>query len=381
MPPKRILILGSTGSIGTQTLDVIRHHAEDFEVVGLAAGSNVETLAEQAHEFGVRTLGLAYADAAGRLGDDHPAATVFVGPDGLVEMISATSPDLVVGAISGFDGLPSTIAALEAGIDVALANKEPLVAAGQFVMEGARRGGAEVIPIDSELSAIFQCLRGEKREDIARILLTASGGPFAKLPPEQLRAVTAQRALAHPTWRMGRKVTIDSATLANKGFEMFEVRWLFDVSFDRVQVVVHHQSIIHSLVEFRDRSVIAQMGRPDMRVPIQFALTYPERMDADVPALDLAQTGSLTFAEPDTGSFPCLRLAMEAGRAGGGYPAVLVGADQAAVDLFLDDHIGFTDIPRLVGAALDAYDGTCPTSLDDVVTVNNWGHTYVKDHA
>ena len=381
MPPKRILILGSTGSIGTQTLDVIRHHADDFEIVGLAAGSSIETLADQAREFGVGALGLACADAAGRLHEVSSTATVFAGPDGLLEMVSATSPDLVVGAISGFDGLSSTIAALEAGIDVALANKEPLVAAGQFVIEAARRGGAEVIPIDSELSAIFQCLRGERREDIARMLLTASGGPFAKLPPEQRRAVTAQQALAHPTWRMGRKVTIDSATLANKGFEMFEVRWLFDVSFDRIQVVVHHQSIIHSLVEFRDRSVIAQMGRPDMRVPIQFALTYPERMDADVPGLDLAQIGSLTFAEPDTAGFPCLRLAMEAGRAGGGYPAVLVGADQAAVDLFLDDRIGFTDIPRLVGAALDDYDGTCPSSQGDVVTVNNWGQTYVTDHA
>ena len=381
MPPKRVLILGSTGSIGTQTLDVIRRHADRFDVVGLAAGSNADALAEQAREFGARALGLACADAAGRLQNVFPTATVFAGPEGLVEMVAATSPDLVVGAISGFDGLPSTIAALEAGIDVALANKEPLVAAGEFVMDAARRGGAEVIPIDSELSAIFQCLRGEKREDIARILLTASGGPFAKLPPEQLRAVTAQQALAHPTWRMGKKVTIDSASLANKGFEMFEVRWLFDVSFDRIRVVVHHQSIIHSLVEFRDRSVIAQMGLPDMRVPIQFALTYPERMDANVPGLDLARIASLTFAEPDMVGFPCLRLAMEAGRADGGYPAVLVGADQAAVELFLEDRIGFTDIPRLVGAALDAYDGTCPTSLDDVVTVNNWGHTYVRDHA
>lgn len=380
MPRKRILILGSTGSIGTQTLDVIRRHPDQFSIVGLAGGANVDALRKQANEFGVNRLGLACPEGAARLQDACPAASVFAGGDALIDMVASTSPDLVVGAISGFDGLPSTVAALEAGIDVALANKEPLVAAGQFVMDAARRGGAEVIPIDSELSAIFQCLRGEKREDIERVLLTASGGPFSKLPPEQLKEVTAQEALAHPTWRMGRKVTIDSATLANKGFEVFEVRWLFDVSFERIQVVVHHQSIIHSLVEFRDRSIIGQLGRPDMRVPIQFALTYPLRMDADLPSLDLVAAASLTFAEPDIESFPCLRLAIEAGRRGGGYPAVLVGADQAAVDLFLGDRIGFTDIPRLIGAALDEYDGSCPDSLSGVVSANDWGSRYVREH-
>jgi 1-deoxy-D-xylulose-5-phosphate reductoisomerase len=381
MASKRILVLGSTGSIGTQTLDVLGRHPEKFEVVGLAAGSNAQMLLEQAERYGVDMLGLADAAAANAVGQRMSDASVFVGARGLVDMVDACGPDLVIGAISGFDGLPSTLAALEAGIDVALANKEPLVAAGELVMEASRSGGGQLIPIDSELSAIFQCMRGEDRANISRILLTASGGPFSKLVPEELASVTAEQALAHPTWRMGKKVTIDSATLANKGFEVFELKWLFDVSFDQIEVVVHHQSIIHSLVEFRDRSVIAQVGWPDMRVAIQFAMTWPERMDLDLRPLDLVEAGPLTFARPDIDNFPCLKLAFDAGHAGGGYPAVLVGADQAAVDLFLDARIGFTDIPRLIGEALDEFAGTVPGSLDDVVSVNEWGYEYVRSNA
>ncbi len=379
MDKRRILLLGSTGSIGIQTLDVVSCHPESFEIAGLAAGSDFNTLAEQAVATGAEYLGLADTSAAGKLRDRFPDARVFAGADGLVEMVSAVEPDLVVGAISGFAGLPSVLAALEAGINVALANKEPLVAAGALVMETARRSGAEVIPIDSELSAIFQCIEGECKAAITRILLTASGGPFATLPAEQLAEVTPEQALAHPNWKMGRKVTIDSATLANKGFEIFEVRWLFGVSFEQVQVVVHHQSIIHSLVEFCDTSVIAQLGWPDMRVPIQYALSYPQRLPAPLKPLDLAAAGPFTFAEPDAEKFPCLRLARQAAQAGAGYPVVLTGADEAAVQLFLAGRIRFTDIPVFVERALEAHDGTPADNLQDIQRLNDWAYEYVSE--
>lgn len=381
MSRKRILLLGSTGSIGTQTLDVISRHSDRFCVVGLAAGSNADAVSEQAARFDVQHVGLADAVQASRLQTENSSVEVFGGADGLVEMVHAVAPDLVVGAISGFAGLPSILAALELGINVALANKEPLVAAGELIMTTAERTGAEVIPIDSELSAILQCLAGEKRSDISRVLLTASGGPFAKLPPEQLSQVTPQQALAHPNWKMGQKVTIDSATLANKGFEVFEVRWLFDVSFDRIEVVVHHQSVIHSLVEFSDTSVIAQLGWPDMRVPIQYALSYPDRLASDLKPLDLTKTSPLTFAAPDTDRFPCLQLAYEAGRAGGGYPVVLTGADETAVRLFLQERIGFAEIAGCIEQALEAFDGQTVTGLDEIEEVNDWAVRFVTESA
>ncbi len=381
MDKSRILLLGSTGSIGIQTLEVMSCHPECFEVAGLAAGSDFNTLAEQAAATGAGYLGLADTSAAGRLRDRLPDARVFAGPDGLVEMVSAVEPDLVVGAISGFAGLPCVLAALEAGINVALANKEPLVAAGALVMQTARRSGAEVIPIDSELSAIFQCLQGESQAAVARILLTASGGPFATLPAEELAEVTPEQALAHPNWKMGPKVTVDSATLANKGFEIFEVRWLFGVSFRQVQVVVHHQSMIHSLVEFCDTSVIAQLGWPDMRVPIQYALSYPQRLRAPLEPLDLVAAGPFTFAEPDAENFPCLRLARQAAEAGAGYPAVLTGADEAAVQLFLAGRIRFTDIPVCVERALEAHDGAPADTLHDIQRLNDWAYQYVTEAA
>lgn len=385
MEKKRVLLLGSTGSIGTQTLDVMSRNPELFDVVGLAAGRNVETLSEQALATRCECLGIGFAPAAERLrGEfadvgDFANVEVFAGAEGLVEMVEACRPDLVVGAISGFSGLPSILAALEAGINVALANKEPLVAAGELVTTTAEASGAEIIPIDSELSAIFQCLRGESRADIRRIMLTASGGPFAQVPAAELASVTPEQALAHPTWRMGRKVTIDSATLANKGFEIFEMRWLFGVSFSQVQVVVHHQSIIHSLVEFCDTSVLAQVGRPDMRVAIQYALTHPQRIPSSIETLDIVASCPLTFAEPDIEKFPCLRLAREAGEAGGGYPVVLTGADEAAVELFLNGRIRFVDIPVRIEKALDAHDGTTPKGLDDIRNLNDWAYQYVTE--
>lgn len=373
-PPKRILVLGSTGSIGRQTLEVVRHHPQRLQVVGLAAGSNAELLAQQANDFQVRQVALAEVAAAERLGGGP--LEVFAGVEGLCALVAACEPDLVVGAISGIAGLRPLLRALEAGVDCALANKEPLVAAGAVVTATARRTGAALLPVDSELSAIFQCLRGERVEEVERIILTASGGPFARLSAAELAAVTPQQALSHPTWRMGPKVTIDSATLANKGFEVFETIWLFGVSVEQVEVLVHHQSIIHSLVQFRDSAVIAQLGLPDMRVPIQFALLYPERVPNDLPRLCLAEVGSLTFAPPDTERFPCLRLAFEAAEAGDSYPAVLNAADEVAVQGFLDERISFVRIPEIIERTLAAHEPFKLTSLADVERADTWARQF-----
>jgi 1-deoxy-D-xylulose-5-phosphate reductoisomerase len=375
---KRILILGSTGSIGRQTLDIVAAHPERLQVVGLAAGGQADVLVQQARDFKVSLLCLADPQAAALAQAELPDSMVLCGAEGLGQLIRDCGADLAVGAISGGAGLLPLVTALKLGMDVALANKEPLVMAGDLVTALADRHGARLLPVDSELSAIFQCLQGQPREAIERILLTASGGPFAKLPREQLAAVTAEQALNHPTWRMGRKVTIDSATLANKGFEVFETKWLFGVEFKQIDVVVHHQSIIHSLVEFQDSSVLAQLGLPDMRTPIQYALFYPERVKNTLPRLDLPQAQSLTFAEPNTTNFPCLQLARQAAEAGGGYPAVLNGADEAAVDLFLQGLIGFLDIPDRIERALNAYPGGNVRSIDDALVADEWGKKHVR---
>lgn len=372
---KRIAILGSTGSIGEQTLDMVRAHADRLEVVALAAGRNAERLAEQAEEFNVDLLAVASEDAAGEL--EATGSRVLTGQDGICELVEASGADLVIGAISGVAGLRPLMVALEGGIDCALANKEPLVAAGALVTAAARHSGAELLPIDSEISAIFQCMRGEQASEVERILLTASGGPFSGLSAEELAQVTAERALDHPTWRMGRKVTIDSATLANKGFEVFEVHWMFNVDVRKIDVVVHHQSIIHSMVQFEDGSVIAQMGPPDMRMPIQFAIFYPERVRNELPRMSLPEIGSLTFAEPDTERFPCLRLAFSAARAGRSYPAVLNAADEVAVDAFLDGKIEFMRIPELIERALEKHHAFAIDTLGDVEEADAWARGYV----
>ncbi|MFW5866698.1 MAG: 1-deoxy-D-xylulose-5-phosphate reductoisomerase [Armatimonadota bacterium] len=373
---KRIAILGSTGSVGEQTLDMARAHADRIRVVALAAGRNHERLAEQAAEFDVEVLALADEDAARDL--NVPGARIFAGGDGICDLVEASGADLVIGAISGVAGLRPLMVALERGIDCALANKEPLVAAGALVTAAARHSGAALLPVDSEISAIFQCLRGEKASEVERILLTASGGPFSKLSARELQQVTAERALDHPTWRMGRKVTIDSATLANKGFEVFEAHWMFNVDVRKIDVVVHHQSIIHSMVQFHDSSVIAQMGPPDMRVPIQFAIFYPDRVENDLPRMSLPEIGSLTFEEPDTERFPCLRLAFSAARAGRSYPAVLNAADEVAVEAFLDDRIGFMRIPELIERALEEHQAFKIDTLADVEEADGWARRYVR---
>ncbi len=380
MTPKRIVILGSTGSIGVQTLDVVRNLPGQIEVVGLAAARNVDELAKQAVEFGahacitdtalVPRLAEAMKDAPGEASG---------GQEELVAMAALPEADLVVGAVSGLAGLAPVMAALEAGNDIALANKEPLVAAGELVTSAASRAGAKILPVDSEISAVFQALKGEDRGCIGKLMLTASGGPFSRLSHEELKHVTAAQALDHPTWKMGKKVTIDSATLANKGFELFELHWMFGVPFDQIEVVVHHQSIIHSAIEFCDGSIIAQMGTPDMRTAIQYALFHPDRQRNDLPRLSLAELGQLTFARPDVDRFPCLRLAYDAGRAGQTYPAVLNGADEEAVDLFLAGRIGFLDIPRAIEDSLQAHDPSAVATLADVILADTWAREFVRE--
>lgn len=381
MTPKRLVVLGSSGSIGRQALEVVAAHSQRLQVTGLAAHRDWQTVVEQCRRYGVKTCCLVDEEAAAQAARHLDGVQVLAGPTGLRQLIGAAEADLVLGGISGSAGLVPLIDALQAGIDVALANKEPLVVAGALVTETARASGAKLLPVDSELSAIFQCLQGQPKEAVARIVLTASGGPFHALTAQELAAVTPQQALAHPTWRMGAKVTVDSATLANKGFEIFEARWLFGVDFSRIDVVIHRQSIVHSLVEFHDSAVLAQLGCPDMRVPIQYALLYPDRAPNELPRLNLVAASPLTFDVPDVERFPCLRLAREAGLAGGGYPAVLNGADEAAVELFLRGQIAFTDIPRLVEEALAGYSGGEPGCLEDFLAVNEWARGFATARA
>ncbi len=375
MAEKTLLILGSTGSIGRQTLEIVTQHPERLRVVGLAAGSNLDALQAQAQRWGVSRVALADEAAAQSLAAKSNLQ-VHAGAEGLSELVRELRADLVVAAISGDAGLPPVMAALEAGCHVALANKEPLVAAGNLITEAARRYAAELLPIDSEISAVWQCLRGEKGEDIEKILLTASGGPFAQWDSDRLAAVTPEQALAHPTWQMGPKVTVDSATLMNKGFELFELKWMFGLEFSQIEVVVHHQSVIHSAVQFRDGSCLAQMGRPDMRSPIQFALSYPERWDNDFPRLDLLELEQLTFAPPPAGQFPCLRRAPEAGEAGQSYPAVLSAADEVAVAAFLQSELSFLGLSEVIERTLEAHDPFPLSSLSEVTRAAEWA----RDH-
>ncbi len=378
MSVKRLAIMGSTGSIGRQTLEAVSRHRGRFEVVCLAAGANAKALAQQAREWGVGALGLASEPAAAELQAALPEARVAGGVAGVCDLIAELRPDLLVAAASGVAGLTGVLAALSSGIDVALANKEPLVAAGHLVTQAAARSGARILPIDSEISAVFQCLEGRPRGHLARVLLTASGGPFRDWPPERLRDVTPAMALNHPTWRMGPKITVDCATLANKGFEVFELRWMFGLQFSQIRVLLHPQSIVHSLVELVDGSVLAQLGPPDMRFAIQYALTWPDRLPNDFPRLDLASVKRLSFEAPDLERFPCLHLAYEAGEAGLSYPAVLNGANERAVELFLAGRIGFTDIPRLVARALEAHEPVSVDTLAGVLAADQWAREQVS---
>jgi len=360
---KQVAVLGSTGSIGRQTLEIISAQPQRFGIIGLAAGKNLDLLTRQISQFKPRFV---YSqDKKARLANAECKLL------SLEEMASHPEVDIVVIATSGKWGLQSTLAALRAGKRLALANKESLVMAGEIIIAEARRNRAEILPVDSEHSAIWQCLEGE-HEKPARIILTASGGPFYNYSLAQLDKVTIEQALKHPSWRMGKKVTIDSATLMNKGLEVIEAHWLFDIPFDSISILVHPQSIIHSMVEFSDGSVKAQLGCPDMRLPIQYALSYPERLpNPELPKLDWKTIKELSFAPPDPDRFPCLKLAIEAGRRGGTYPAVLCGADEVAVELFLSGRIKFTDIARLVEQTLEGHKVIPHPTLEEILAADN----------
>jgi 1-deoxy-D-xylulose-5-phosphate reductoisomerase len=378
---KKIVLLGSTGSIGANTLQLAADLPDRVEVVGLTAGSNNDKLLAQIRRFRPRVAALADAAAAERLRRQCRSRRdlkdlkieILSGMEGLVRTATLDEADIVVSAIVGSAGLVPTLEAIRAKKPIALANKESLVMAGSIVQQEARRQGVAILPVDSEHSAIFQSLSGQRRVDVRRLILTASGGPLLDLPLKKRRTIKPAQALKHPTWRMGAKITIDSATLMNKGLEVIEARWLFDILPDRIDVVIHRQSILHSMVEYRDGSVIAQMGIPDMRGPLAYALNYPERLPLGLPSLDLTKVKSLTFEPPDLKKFPCLGYAYEALKTGGTMPAVLNAANEIAVGAYLSGRIGFLEIARLIRKTMDGHVPQAVKSLEDVLEADRWG--------
>ena len=364
--PRRITILGSTGSIGTSALDVMRHYPERFEVVGLAANANVELLAKQVREFRPKFVAVANREAARKLSEQLPGVNIAAGCEGLEE-IAAAPADVVLCGIVGAVGLKPVLSAIDAGNAIALANKEPLVMAGPLIMERAHAKGITVLPVDSEHNAIFQCLQGHRVEDVQCIHLTASGGPFYGKPRDTLVGVTPAQATRHPTWNMGAKISVDSATLMNKGLEVVEAMWLFGLPLEKVEVVIHPQSIVHSLVEFTDGSILAHLGLTNMKFPIQYALTWPERVPEPMGRLDLTAMRELTFAKPDFSEFPCLAYAMEAARTGGTAPAILNAANESAVDAFCKGQIEFLRISEVVREVMDECAASQDVTLEAVL--------------
>ena len=380
---KSLSLLGSTGSIGTQTLDIAAQYPDQFRIVGLAAGRNVELLAQQVRQFQPLIVAISDADKLPELkaaiADLSPQPTLLAGQEGVIEVARCAEADVVVTGIVGCAGLLPTIAAIKAGKDIALANKETLIAGAPVVLPLVKQYGVQLLPADSEHSAIFQCLQGVPKSGLRRILLTASGGSFRDLPTEKLAQVTVADALKHPNWTMGRKITIDSATLMNKGLEVIEAHYLFGVEYDQIAIVIHPQSIIHSLIELEDTSVLAQLGWADMRLPLLYALSYPDRIATNWEPLDLVKIGSLTFREPDHEKYPCMQLAYAAGRAGGCMPAVLNAANEQAVALFLDEKIRFLDIPRLIEQTCDRYQSQNRSTpdLEDILAADVWARQEV----
>lgn len=375
---KQIAILGSTGSIGCNTLRVVEAFKGEFNVAALGAGANIKLLAEQIEQFHPRLVSVGTEEHADKLrrelkarGVNEPG-TIGIGVEGLCEVATVDGAEIVIGAVVGALGLLPTYRALEMGRRVALANKETLVVAGELMTRAAEKSGAELLPVDSEHNALHQCLRGERRHELKRLILTASGGPFRNASREEIEQATPSQALKHPTWRMGAKITIDSATLMNKGLEVIEARWLFDCCADEIDIVVHPQSVVHSMIEMVDGSIIAQLGLTDMRHAIQYALTYPDRRPSQLPALDLATLSNLEFFTPDTDKFPCVKLAYRALRTGGTLPAVLNAANEVVVAAFLDEKIKFGDIPRLIQAACDAHETQPALSLETVLNADRW---------
>jgi len=367
--PTRIAVLGATGSIGRAVLDVVGRSQDRFEVVSLSAWSSVELLSALAASFGARRV--AVGPGASRSLDVDRGVEVLEGPDALSELASDDEVDLVVNALVGAAGLRPTVAALERGKRIAIANKEPLVAAGDLVMSMARDAGVEIIPVDSEHSSIFRCLRGTPRAEVESVVLTASGGPLRDRTPEEMASAGLDEVLAHPTWNMGNKVTVDSASLANKAMEVIEAHWLFGMPFDRIEVVMHRESVVHSLVRLVDGSLLAHLGRPDMRIPIQYALSYPDAPAAPLERCDLAELGALHFERVDERRYPCFDLILQAGKRGGTAPAIAAAADEAAVAAFSEGFISFGDIATVVERTLDMVAATSSTGLDAVLEADS----------
>jgi len=376
---KSISILGSTGSIGTQTLEVVENHPELFTVKALAGGRNINLLAEQARKFRPEMISVADKKLAEQIKSLVPPDTkIFYGEEGLIEAAAGTDADVTLTAVVGSQGLKPTLAAIESGKQIALANKETLVSAGHLVTEAARKHKVTLLPLDSEHSAIFQCLNGENSKDVRAITLTASGGSFRDKTRDQLQGVTVKEALNHPNWSMGAKVTIDSATMVNKGLEVIEAHWLFGVPYGQIEVMIHPESIIHSYVEFQDYSIIAQLGLPDMRIPIQYALTFPNRLPSPGKSLNLAEIGKLHFQRMDFDRFPCLRMAYECGKAGGTATTVFNAANEVAVARFLKGEISFLKIEDLIERTLDAHNPETMPSLEEITEADSWARTFAS---
>ena len=376
---KRVVLLGSTGSIGTSTIKVVEDLPDRLRLVGLAAGNNTELLLEQTRKHQPEAISIADPLKAKELrGVLGTSTEVLSGTEGLIKLATLPSADIVLIAIVGTTGLQPALAAIRAGKDIAIASKEILVMAGEIVMSEARRNGVRVLAVDSEHSAIFQCLDGKSPDSVRKLWLTASGGPFRRTPREEFAAITVERALKHPSWVMGRKITIDSATLFNKGLEMIEARWLFDIEMDRVGVVVHPQSVVHSMVEFVDGSMIAQLSTPDMCLPIQYALTYPDRVSSDRVQTNLAKLGTLTFEEPDPERFPALDIARRAAKAGGTMPAVFNAANEVAVDEFVNKRITFCQIPETVARTLERHKVVAHPTLEQILQADAWARVEAR---
>ena len=381
---KRIAILGSTGSIGCSSLKVIEAHPEAYQVAALAAGKNIDLLAEQIRKFRpqvVAVLGDQEAESLKERLGSAEGTRIVSGREGLIHLATLEEVDTVISAITGAAGLVPTYAAIRAGKHIALANKETMVMAGPLVIKEAKRKGVALLPVDSEHSAILQCLQGHPRDDVRRVILTASGGPFRDFSYEEMEKVTPAQALKHPNWNMGPKITVDSATLMNKGLELIEAKWLFELDIRQIHILIHPQSVVHSMVEYRDGSIIAQLGIPDMITPISYALSYPRHVDTRLPALDLEQVGTLRFMKPDTGKFRCLELALSAAQIGESMPAVLNGANEVAVELFLQGRIGFLQIPSLIEETMRAHTPFVIHSIEKVMEADAWARQRAAEFA
>jgi len=379
---KNICLLGSTGYIGVNSLKVIKGSPHRYRIVALGAGKNIDLLLSQIQEFKPRFAAVINPDLAKKLKirlNSRTNTEILYGTEGYIEIATLSDVDITIAAMSGSSGLLPTFSAVTVGKDVALANKEILVVAGSLLMKESKKGGGKIFPIDSEHSAIQQSIQGHRREDLKRIILTGSGGPFKDFSLERLSKVTPEEALKHPKWRMGRKISIDSATMLNKGVEAIEAKWLFDVQMDQIEILLHPQSIIHSMVEYMDGSIIAQLARPDMRIPISYALSYPRHLRGELPSLDLSDIGKLSFEKPDKNKFRCLDLSLAAGKIGESMPAVLNGANEVAVNAFLEGKIGFLEIPQLIEETMERHETFPLNSIDQAIEADQWAQSRAKE--